>query len=579
MRVRVLSVTVLAGLLAAVPLTATRTVAAGEPVVTQSARFRASDGVELQTTLASSGPIVPRPTVVEFSPYGRDSGTLEVGPDYNTLLVQLRGTGDSDGQFDALGPRSQEDVQEVLSWACAQPWSAGQLALNGFSASAIVLYNSLHLSLPCVRAAVLRSGTFELYRDLLVPGGISNLVPGLGVLALIGAPALAQGDDRLARDPASSLDVMAGLFEAGLNGGLLHPTLDDWWRERGFRGNVNHFPVLVIDGFFDVESRGAFEGYQALRDTGAHLLVVGGHDAAPAGTDRGVPEAQAWLDHYVRGVANGVEQHPRVHLLMADGDREDMVAGRYVAREATDWPVPDTRWEALALDPRRSGTALSLNDGSLTLGDPGPRTVQSYPALPTVPTGTDPANTAIVGSMGLDALFTGLPVLTEMTLPETLGLTYTTGPLQQDLLSAGPASLEIPLSSSSPETAIWVVLSDVSPDGVAHPLTAGRLLSSFPAIDDAKSRRDAEGKIIEPYGDFGHKSYALPGTRRLYRVELWPVGNRFAAGHRIRVQVVGASAASLLGVPALDSVQVGSGSGARLLLPVLPESALRAALG
>jgi uncharacterized protein len=184
-----------------------------------------------------------------------------------------------------------------------------------------------------------------------------------------------------------------------------------------------------------------------------------------------------------------------------------------------------------------------------------------------------------VGSMGLDALFTGLPVLTEMTLPETLGLTYTTGPLQQDLLSAGPASLEIPLSSSSPETAIWVVLSDVSPDGVAHPLTAGRLLSSFPAIDDAKSRRDAEGKIIEPYGDFGHKSYALPGTRRLYRVELWPVGNRFAAGHRIRVQVVGASAASLLGVPALDSVQVGSGSGARLLLPVLPESALRAALG
>jgi predicted acyl esterase len=579
MRVRLSSLTILAGLVAALPLTATPTVAAGVPEVSQSVRFTASDGVQLQTTLTSPGPISPRPTVVEFSPYGRDSGTLEVGPDYNTLLVQLRGTGDSDGQFDALGPRSQQDVQEVLSWACAQPWSAGQLALNGFSASAIVLYNSLHLALPCVRAAVLRSGTFELYRDLLVPGGVSNLLPGVGVLGLIGAPALEQGGDRLARDPGSATDVMAGLFEAGLNAGLLHPTLDDWWRERGFRGNVNHFPVLVIDGFFDVESRGAFEGYQALRDTGAHLLVVGGHDAAPAGTDRGAPEAQAWLDHYVRGVANGVEQHPRVRLLMADGDREDMVAGRYVARDATDWPVPGTRWEALALDPRRSGTALSLNDGSLTLGTPGPRTVQTYAALPTIPTNTDPANTAIVGSMGLDALFTGLPVLSDMTLSETLGLTYTTAPLRQDVLSAGPASVEVPLSSTSPETAIWVVLSDVSPDGVAHPLTAGRLLSSFPGVDEARSRYDADGQLVQPYGDFGQKSYAAPGTRRLYRVELWPVGNRFAAGHRLRIQVVGASAASPLGLPALDSVQVGAGSGARLLLPVLPESDLRAALG
>jgi predicted acyl esterase len=579
MPVRAWGGAVVALVLAALPLATVRPASAADPVVSESVRFIASDGVELQTTLTAAGSIAPRPTVVEFSPYGRDSGTLDVGPDYNTLLVQIRGTGDSDGQFDALGPRSQQDVAEVLGWACAQPWSDGRLALNGFSASAIVLYNSLHLSLPCVQAAVLRSGTFELYRDLLVPGGISNLVPGIGVLGLIGAPALAQGGDRLARDPATSLDVIRGLFVSGLDAGLLHPTLDRWWRERGFRGNVNAFPVLVLDGFFDVESRGAFEGYQQLRDSGAHLLVVGGHDAAPAGTDRGVPEARAWLDHYLRGVPNGVEQHPRVHLLMADGDREDMIAGQYVDRDAADWPVPGTRWSALNLDPGRSGTAVSANDGSLTLGQPGKATWQSYPALPSLPTGTDPANTAIVGSMGLDALFTGLPSLTEMTVPEALGLTYTTAPLGRDVLSAGPASLELPLASTAPETAIWVVLSDVSPDGVAHPLTAGRLLSSFPAVDESRSRHDEAGRVVQPYGDFAHKSYALPGTRRLYRVELWPVGNRFRAGHRIRVQVVGASAASPLGLPTINTVHVGAGAGARLLLPVLPESDLEAALG
>ena len=43
----------------------------------------------------------------------------------------------------------------------------------------------------------------------------------------------------------------------------------------------------MVNGFFDVESRGAFQGYQELRDDGAHLVVIGAHDGAPAGTDAG----------------------------------------------------------------------------------------------------------------------------------------------------------------------------------------------------------------------------------------------------------------------------------------------------
>src|SRR5436305_3354657 len=171
--------------------------------ISQNVRFTASDGVSLQTTVSGEAPLLPRPTVVEFSPYGRNSGTLDPGPAFNFLLVQIRGTGDSDGTFDALGPRTQQDVQEILGWACHQPWSDGNLALNGFSASAITVYNSLHLALPCVRAAVLKSGTWELYRDLLWPGGVSNAAVGVGVLGLIGAPATEQGFDRLQRAPAS----------------------------------------------------------------------------------------------------------------------------------------------------------------------------------------------------------------------------------------------------------------------------------------------------------------------------------------------------------------------------------------
>ncbi|MDN5745577.1 MAG: hypothetical protein L0H31_10710 [Nocardioidaceae bacterium] len=328
-----------AGLLLAAPQARAEDPVADGAVVVEH-RFTASDGVELQTTLTSTGPVSAKPTVVEFSPYGNESQTLDVSGDYNFLLVQIRGTGDSDGSFDALGPSSQRDVVEVLDWACQQTFSNGHLALNGFSASAIMAYNSWHTKLPCVDAAIMKSGTHELYRDLLVPGGLTNLVPGAGVIAMIGAPALLQGIDRLKRNPGSALDVIGGLLTTGVNAGLAHPNLDSWWQQRGWRGDANDIPVLMINGFYDVESRGAFQAYQALRADGAHLVMEGGHDGVPAGTDGGAAEAAAWLDHYLRGVDNGIEDSPRVSLLLAKGDRASYLAGEHVRVDAADWPVP-----------------------------------------------------------------------------------------------------------------------------------------------------------------------------------------------------------------------------------------------
>jgi predicted acyl esterase len=536
-------------------------------------RFTASDGVSLQTTLTGSAPPEARPVIVEFSPYGRGSGTFSPGPAYNFLLVQIRGTGDSDGQFDALGPRTQSDVSEVLDWACHQPWSNGNLGLNGFSASAITVYNSLHLHLPCVRTATLKSGTFELYRDLLWPGGLSNSVPGLGVLGLIGAPAAAQSPTRLERNPGSTPGVAAGLVGAGVSGGLQHPTLDSWWQERGFRGDVNHLPILMIDGFFDVESRGAFQAFQALRGDGAHLLVIGAHDGSPSGTDGGVSETEAWFDHYLRGMANGVQHHPVVQLWMSDGDRLAYLGGRFVRYDGADWPIPGTSWMPLYLSAGRSGTARSLNDGTLSPTEPRTSVEQSYPAVPSAPSMTDPPNTAIVGSDGANSLGAAVPSSEQMNTAETDGLSFTTAPLAGPLMAAGPLDLDIRMASTAPGAAIWAVISDVRPDGSAHPLTVGRLLDSYPRIDPTRSLFDPHtGRLVQPYGVYSQQTPPGPGQYRLYHVEFWPVGNRFEAGHRLRLDLVGASAASKPAASGIDTIQVGGNGAAVLEVPVLPQS-------
>lgn len=560
------AVTAVAGLVVGPPpALADEPPAVDGPVVVDQ-RFTTSDGVELQTTLTSAGPVVARPTVIEFSPYGDNSQTLAVSPDYNYLLVQIRGTGDSDGSFDALGPTSQSDVVEVLDWACSQPFSDGRLALNGFSASAIVLYNSWHQELPCVEAAILKSGTHELYRDLLVPGGLLNLVPGAGVLALIGAPALIQGPDRLQRDPGSSLDVLGGLFTTGMNV-LAHPSLDSWWEQRGWRGDANDIPVLMVNGFFDVESRGAFQGYQALRADGAHLVMEGGHDGVPVGTDGGSAEAAAWLDHFVRGVDNGIEDSPRVSLTLASGDRASYLAGENVTVQGADWPLPGTEWTELALAP----------GSGLTPTPPATRRTASYLTVPTLPTMSDVPNIALLEASGLSALTGALPLLSQSTLASVNGLTglnFATAPLAEDVDLAGPVTLDLELSTTTPGSGIWVVLGDVAPDGTSNPLTVGRLSTSYPNLVEGRSLLDQDGRVAQPYGDYAHSSPAKVGQFRRYQVELWPIGNRFQAGHRIQVQVMGTSLASPLALPALHTIRLGGADGARLRVPVLPGSDL-----
>lgn len=334
-----------------------------------------------------------------------------------------------------------------------------------------------------------------------------------------------------------------------------------------------------MNGFYDVESRGAFQGFQELRADGARMIVLGAHDAAPAGTDAGRGDIRAWFDRYLRGVLNGIENEPRVRLWLSDGDREDYVGGRFVRVDGGDWPIPGTRWTALHLDPARSGSARSINDGSLRLAPPTGSSTQSYPQLPSWPFATDLPNAGIVGAAGGDALTTALPPLTDMTIAEPLGLSYTSAPLTADVLAAGPAILELRLASTAPATGIWAVVSDVSPDGTPHPVAAGRLNTAFPGIDESRSLTDPEtGEIVQPYGRYDRRDEAAPGATRLYRVELWPIGNRFRAGHRLRLHIVGQSLASLPGAPALNTVTLGP-AGSRLLLPVLPGSDLAAALG
>lgn len=553
-------------------------------IVSEVFMFSASDGARLRVTVRGDGELRPRPLIVEFSPYGLGGDIPDFGAAYNHVRVEARGTGQSSGVWTAIGARDQQDVAEVLAWACEQPWSNGHTGLYGFSASAIAVYNSLHLPLACVDAATLMAGTNDLYRDLLYPGGTMNLVPGAAVGFGVGLPVIVGGMLTLLQegDFAGGLSsVFSGVgFLGTVVQVLAHMTEDEFWIDRTQRPGPNRFPVLADTGFYDVESRGPFESYKMLRDQGVpvQLIVFGAHDGYPADTPGPFVEYQRWFDRYLLGRDTGVEGDAPVRLLIGHGSYEAQIAGAVTPLAAQDWPVPGTRWQTLHLDPARGNGASSINDGGLSLQPVPSQATQSYPALISLPTASDPNTTSVVNQAGAGTLFEVLPFLTELGLMAPLSLTYTTAPLQQDVDVVGPAALTIHASTLLPEADLMAVLADVWPDGSAHAVGIGRLRTSFPNLVEARTIRDERGEIVQPYADHSGKQYALPGSWREYHVEFWPIGNRFGEGHRMRLYLMGAPAYELATIN-LISVRVGGDTPSRLQVPVLPGSDLQAALG
>jgi len=356
----------------------------------------------------------------------------------------------------------------------------------------------------------------------------------------------------------------------------VHRTHDQYWQERTLKSHVNDFPVLASNGWFDVESRGAFMGYRSTKTSGSKLLVMGAHDGSPAGTPGPFPAYARWFDHHVRGIDNGVDDEPRVDLYLSKGGHLSYLDGAYERVTGGDWPLPQTKYQVLHLSSERSGTAGSLNDGTLSTQPVAEQAVQPYAFAPSNPLATDHHTVSTVGGAGAgdlspNGLGRRIPEARDMTTAEPQALTYTTAPFERPVTAAGPVSLTVHLASSQPVTDVVAVLADVAPDGTAHPVAQGQLRTSFPRVDPDKSLVDKRtGEVVQPFNDYSREDPALPGTTREYTVEILPIGNQFQAGHRLRLYLVGTSATMLGSPPGVNLLSVGGSTPSRLVLPIVP---------
>lgn len=203
-----------------------------------------------------------------------------------------------------------------------------------------------------------------------------------------------------------------------------------------------------------------------------------------------------WMDRYVRGVENGVEQEPPVSVFV-------MGENRWV--DAKRWPLPGTRPLTFYLAGADSSSRLGRLLPAL---NPDPEEFSVFESDPSTPV-TDPY-----------AEESGAHDYRSMVERDDV-LTFETAPMEEDLRVIGAITADMYLAVEAEDTDLWVRVQDVAPDGTAYNLMN-------PGLDVLRASYRNQSRVPQ-----------LLVPNRIYRLRLDNLltGNLFQAGHRIRIQV------------------------------------------
>jgi uncharacterized protein len=560
------------------------------------------DGIVLRANVWLPSPTTGKvPTVLTVTGYNKDTSnptgqecsgqggiasadTSLADKGYAVMLVDDRGTGASEGKWDSWGERTQLDYRDLLDWIQAQPWSDGSVATTGASymgitslliaeADAVRVRQGKPRAVKAIWADVPMS---DAYRDVTFHGGAvdSGFMPfWLGLTSTLSA----LPPSTTTTDPAGSIETWADhLADAWQFAGqkLVDTTLGadaaydgPFYRLRspGERAGEIRVPVVISGGWWDIFQRGEPLLYEQLRNAPVKKLFMSPHYHVSGGPPAEDPDLKdKWFDRWLKGANNGVEKIPNVSFYPVNGDRW---------QHYPTWPVPDVRYTPLYLDGTKSGSANSINDGSLASAKPAAGDGDRAPLLPA----SSPCSR--LTTQWTAGLAAG-PCETDNRTFEGTALTYTTPPLDRALQLTGPVVANLHAELTSRDATLVAVLSDVAPDGSSSQVTAGFLLASQRAVDATRSTFAPDGVMVRPFHPFTRRSQepVTPNDPALYRIEIYPTSAIFRAGHRLRLTVGTANTPSTVTpLPALTDqlggeirLLRGGAYGSHVLLPVAP---------
>jgi len=554
------------------------------------------DGIHLAADLYSASPepeATALPVLLERTPYGRRTqrGSDQDRSDapvprpediarhftearYHVVRQDCRGRGDSEGTFVKYlgeGP----DGADTIAWLRNQPWCDGRVVMTGVSYSAHVQAAAAAEGAQGLAAMFQDSGGFSCAYDAgMRMGGAFELKQVTWALRhAVQSPEAAA--DPVLREALLRVDVPGwfgampwrpgctplrhlSAYEDFLLEQWRQDTFGDFYRNpalygRGFYGRFPDAPSLHMGSWYDPYVRSTIENFTALRElkSAPSYLVMGpwthGHrcetyagevDFGPRATLDGnlapsyLEFRRRWFDRALGREDEGSPESgdlPAVqYFLMGGGDGRRDAAGRM--RHGGAWRT-DTQWPPTSTAP----VALYLTtDGVLGLDPPTVAAASvTYDFDPHHPVPTmggqvtsgEPVMTGGAYDQNApDARVYGArePYLPLDSRPDVISLT--TPPLQRDVVLAGPVSARLHISTTARDTDFTVKLIDVHPPNPDYP--HGFAMNITDGIVRCRFHRSYEKPELLTPGQVYEIEVTAPDT-----------ANRFAAGHRIRLDI------------------------------------------
>ncbi|MGO9340966.1 MAG: CocE/NonD family hydrolase [Acidimicrobiales bacterium] len=445
------------------------------------------------------------PVVLMRTPYGRRQvgmiGRLFAERGYQAVIQSCRGTFGSGGEWVPFR-NERADGLATLDWVSAQPWFAGEVATFGPSYLGLTQW-ALARDCPGFVKAMALDVTASNFREAVVyPSDCFALETALAWLyqlenqerGALRAALVLLARRRALRSAYSVLPVSEA--DAALVGHkvdffrdwLLHEDAGDpWWDPVDFGRDLGRTPPSShVAGWYDIFLPRQLDDYLALRAAGrsARLTVGPWSHVSPGGLATMLRDGIEWFDGFTGHDSTGTAR-TTVRVFV-------MGARRWV--EIPEWPPPaaEEHWH---LHP---GARLDRS----TPPDSSPDRYRFDPRDPT------PAN----GGASLDSASTGPKNQRRREIRSDV-LTYTSGPLEEDVTVIGPLSAHLHVTSTLDDADFFVRLCDVSSRGRSKNLSDGIV-----HLHCRKAVRAEDGSIA-------------------VRIDMWPTANTFRQGHRIRLQV------------------------------------------
>ncbi|SDZ84800.1 CocE/NonD family hydrolase [Microbulbifer marinus] len=489
---------------------------------------------------------------------------------YVIVCVNVRGGGASFGRYEGLfsAPETR-DAYDVIDWLSKQEFSDGNVGMYGVSYMGITQYMAASTKHPALKAITPENGYFDFY-DAIRRGGIlredqvKSWGEGTQYLDKVRKPKPVDTDEggylatAAVKEHETNFDPISPLGSAKFRDSTA-PEFD-WFKDMPSSVNaaVNEsgVPIYHLGAWHDPYTTDTLLHYYNYQ--GPQKMAFGpwshvvNNDLEKAEWDKVYgTEMLRWFDFWLKGIQNGVMDEPEIHVAEVD-----------TMRESWQWiPLPGFPQVNDRVSLYFEATS-SANPGHLLSTQLPEKGAAEYQVNLDTTTGT---------ATRWDSNYGTQVNYPDMSENDDRSLTFTTPPVDKDMVIAGVPLVKMYLSATTPDADVYALLEEVDGNGRSHYITEGSLRVSL--------RKESQA----PWNALGipwHRAYQedqqmlTPGEVVEINFDIMPVVYRINKGNRLRVAIMGADKDNMEAPPfpdALLSVKTGGEQASQISLPVLAQ--------